>query len=167
MVIANIAKIDIVIVSLFFGVMSAFGQVKSSYSDSAKIAEFREKIGLDMSVSDFETKKINAMVMVERNASLINFLMENYHQAFYGQQIARVLREQNEEVGMGYVEIKKMKFLHASMSGNAMTFLFKVWLVVNTTDDRLAKMKLLFNDGISESKTVDELLSYMSRYVKA
>lgn len=121
----------------------------------------------DMSVPDFDTKKIDAAVVSDRNADLIDYLMENYHQAYYGQQIVKVLREQDEEVGMGYIEIKKIKFLHASKTGSAMEFEFKVWIKGSSLDVKHTGLKFHFRDGISDSKTVNDLFSYMNRYIKA
>ncbi len=41
--------------------MGMDAQIKVGYqTDSAKIAEYRERIGIDMTVPDFETKKIDA-----------------------------------------------------------------------------------------------------------
>lgn len=37
----------------------------------------REKIGLDMTMPDFETKKIDAKVMGDRLAGMLDYLMEN------------------------------------------------------------------------------------------
>lgn len=44
--------------------MGMDAQIRVGYqTDSAKIAEYRERIGIDMMVPDFETKKIDAKVM--------------------------------------------------------------------------------------------------------
>ena len=51
----------------------------SAISDEAR-KEIREKIGLDMTVPDFETKKIDAKVMGSHLANILTFLMKNYQQ---------------------------------------------------------------------------------------
>ena len=52
-------------------------------ADEAKRAKIRESIGLDMSVPDFDTKKIDAKVMGSRLAGILDYLMENYQQGIY------------------------------------------------------------------------------------
>ena len=60
--------------------MGVEAQAKTTLTDSARIAEYREKIGLDMTVPDFETKKIDAKVMSTRLAGILEYLLENYKQ---------------------------------------------------------------------------------------
>lgn len=58
---------------------SGFTHPLLAQTNEAKQAEMREKIGLDLSVPDFETKRIDAKVMGERLAGMLDYLMENYH----------------------------------------------------------------------------------------
>lgn len=92
--------------------MGMNAQIKVGYqTDSAKIAEYREKIGLDMTVPDFETKKIDAKVMGPRLAGILEYLLENYTQGTYSRLIALMIGEQVEELKQAYFNIKKMKFV--------------------------------------------------------
>lgn len=50
---------------------------------SDRMAAYREAIGLDMTVPDFSTKKIDAKVMGPRLAGILEFLLENYTQGTY------------------------------------------------------------------------------------
>jgi len=67
-------RIRMIIAALMLMVsMGMDAQIKVGYqTDSAKIAEYREKIGIDMTVPDFETKKIDAKVMGSRLAGYLN-----------------------------------------------------------------------------------------------
>lgn len=58
-------RIRMIITALMLMVsMGMDAQIRVGYqTDSAKIAEYRERIGIDMTVPDFETKKIDAKVM--------------------------------------------------------------------------------------------------------
>ena len=49
----------------------------SAISDEAR-KEIRERIGLDLSVPDFSTKKINKKVMGTRLAGILEYLLENW-----------------------------------------------------------------------------------------
>jgi hypothetical protein len=48
-----------------------------SHQTSDRMAAYREAIGLDMSVPDFSTKKIDAKVMGTRLANLLRYFKEN------------------------------------------------------------------------------------------
>ena len=57
-------RIRMIIATLMLMVsMGVNAQLRTAQTDSAKIAEYRERIGLDMTVPDFETKKIDAKMM--------------------------------------------------------------------------------------------------------
>ena len=163
-----IMRIKMIITALMLMVsMGMDAQIKVGYqTDSAKIAEYRERIGLDMTVPDFETKKIDAKVMGTRLAGILEYLLENYKQASYERQIALIVGEQYEALQDTYFYINKMKFVSASKKGNEITILMKVWPDKNTKDVKQADLAIHFSGGVSESHSTNELFSYMSRYVQ-
>ena len=76
--------------------MGMDAQIKVGYqTDSAKIAEYRERIGIDMTVPDFETKTIDGNVMVDRLAGILYYLMENYQLGVYDRKLGLIASEQN------------------------------------------------------------------------
>ena len=133
---------------------------------SDRMAAYREAIGLDMTVPDFETKKIDAKVMGTRLAGILEYLLENYTQGTYEKLLTRMLGEQVEELKQAYFNIKKMKFVSATKKGNELTILMKVWPEQNVRDVKQADLTVHFIDGVSESQSANELFSYMSRYVQ-
>lgn len=137
------------------------------HQTSDRMAAYREAIGLDMSVPDFETKKIDAKVMGTRLAGILEYLLENYKQASYERQIALIVGEQYEALQDTYFYINKIKFVSAAKKGNEITILLKVSPDNNPADVKQADLEFLFKDGVSESRTTNELFSYMSRYVQA
>ena len=138
----------------------------SAISDEAR-KEIREKIGLDMSVSDFEVKKIDDKKMGTRLANLLRYLEENYSQGSYSRWITSVLREQNEEFENVYPEVTKIKLESASKAGNEIIVKYKILLGENPKIIKQTFVTFYFMDGVSESKTVNDMFSYMSRYVQA
>ena len=134
---------------------------------SDRMAAYREAIGLDLSVPDFSTKKIDAKVMGTRLAGILEYLLENYTQGTYDRLLTRMLGEQVEELKQTYFNIKKMKFVSAAKKGNELTILMKVWPDKNTANVKQADLKIHFIDGVSESRTTNELLSTLSRYVQS
>ena len=83
--------------------MGMDAQIRVGYqTDSAKIAEYRERIGIDMTVPDYETKKIDAKVMGTRLAGILEYLLENYTQGTYSRLIALMIGEQVEELKQAF-----------------------------------------------------------------
>ena len=138
-----------------------------SHQTSDRMAAYREAIGLDMTVPDFSTKKIDAKVMGPRLAGILEYLLENYKQASYERQIALIVGEQYEALQDTYFYINKMKFVSAAKKGNEITILLKAYPDKNTKDVKQADLTIHFIDGVSESQSANELFSYMSRHVQA
>ena len=136
-------------------------------TDSIRNAEYREKIGLDMSVPDFETKKIDAKVMGTRLAGILEFMLENYHQGTYEKQITQMVKEQNEALEKVYFNIKKLKFVSSKKVGDEIIILMQVWPEKNEAKVKQTILTIRFIDGITESRNSNDMFSSMSRYVQA
>lgn len=161
-------KIKLFITALMLMVsMGMEAQLRNVLTDSAKIAEYREKIGIDMTVPDYETKKIDAHVMGPRLAGILEYLLQNYTQGTYERLLTWMLGEQVEELKQAYFNIKKMKYVGATKKGNELTILMKVCPDQNTRNVKQADLIIHFNNGVSECHSTNELFSYMSRYVQA
>ena len=152
---------------LFIGTMNAFSQLRTVGTDSERNAEYKKAIGLDMTIPDFDTNKIDAQVMGSRLANLLNYLLENYHQESYELQLAQILSKQNENLQHLYYKIKKMQFANASKQGDIMTITMNVWPDKNQAGVNQTDMIFRFFDGASDDQATNALFSYMSRYVEA
>lgn len=157
----------IITLLMLMACLTGFGQSLPAQTDSVKRAEMREKIGLDLSVPDFETKRIEAKVMGERLAGMLDYLMENYHQAVYDRKLGLITSEQNEAMENVYFQLKKMKFVNAVKKGNELTIILRADLQKNPANVKQTDIILHFTDGISESDKVNEMFSYISHYVQA
>lgn len=152
---------------LLMAPLAMSAQLRTGYqTDSVRNAEYRKKIAIDMSVPDFETKKIDGKVMGTHLASLIEFLLENYHQGTYNMQISEMVKEQNEALEKVYFNIKKMEFVSAKKAGNEINIYMKVWPAKNTANVKKADLAIHFKDGIGDNSLVNELFSNISRYVQ-
>lgn len=147
--------------------ITSFAQSVTTQTSEAKQAEMREKIGLDLSVPDFETKRIDAKVMGERLAGMLDYLMENYYQAVYDRKLGLIASEQNEAMENVYFQLKKMKFVNAVKKGNDITILMRADLQKNAANVKQTDIVLHFVDGVSDSDKVNEMFSYISHYVQA
>lgn len=157
----------LIILLLFVGTVNVFSQLRTVGTESERNAEYKKAIGLDTTIPDFDTNKIDAQVMGSRLANLLNYLLENYNHEFYELQIVQILGEQNESLQHLYYKIKKMQFANASKQGDVMTVLMHVWPDKNIADVDQADMMFRFVNGVSDDQTTNALFSYMSRYVDA
>lgn len=146
---------------------SLFAQSFPVQTSEEKRAEMRDKIGLDMTVPDFVTKKIDATVMGNRLAGILDYLMENYHQAVCDRKLGLIASEQNEAMENVYFQLKKLKFVNAVKKGNELTIILQADLQKNPVNVKQTDVILHFTDGVSESDKVNEMFSYISHYVQA
>lgn len=135
-------------------------------SDSARQAEYRAQIGVDLSIPDFDTKKIDAKIMGSRLAGILNFLLEYYNQGVYSGHLAYLLKEQVEDLDKLYLTIKKVKFQKAKKVGNEITIMLSLWADTNSAKVKQADLMIHLVDGASENRKTNDLLSNVSHYVQ-
>ncbi len=140
----------------------SFAQSLSVKTVEIKRAEIREKIGLDLTAPDFDTKKIDANLMGDRLAGILDYLIENYQQGIYDRKLGSIAGEQNEVFENAYIQIKKLKFVNAVKKGNEITILMRIDLHKNAANVKQTVISFHFVDGISESDRVNELFSYLA-----
>lgn len=136
-------------------------------SDSVKIAEYREKIGLDYSMPDYSVATIDEKKIGSRLANILRYYEEANHQNMFSRKISTILAEQNEAFEYSYFKIIKQKLMRIEKSADEITIIYRLWLDKNPANIKQTEIKYHFKDGISESDTVNEMFSHMSRYVKA
>lgn len=135
-------------------------------TDGAKHTEWRERIGLDMTVPDFDTKKIDEKMMEVRLAGILNYLMENYQQGVYDRRLSQIASEQNDALENVFSQLKKLKFVNAVKKGNELTIFMRANLQKNAANIKQTDITFHFVDGLSESDKVNEMFSYISHYVQ-
>lgn len=135
--------------------------------DSARQAEYREKIGLDYSMSEYSVTSIDAKTMGSRLANLLHFYEEVKEQAVYTRLVNTILGEQNEEFEHTFIEVKKQKLIKVEKVADEITIFYRLWLNKNPKNIKQADVSFHFKDGVSESQAVNEMFSNMSRYVQA
>ena len=135
--------------------LSCFSQPLLAQTVESKQAEMREKIGLDLTVPDFDTKKIDAKIMGPRL------------QGVYDRRLCSIASEQNEALENAYFQIKKMKSLNSVKKGNEIAILMRADLQKNAANVKQTDIAFHFVDGLSESEKVNVMFSYISHYVQA
>ena len=151
---------------LLLGATTLYAQklpVKTSEELDAKYkSEMKEKLAIDYSMPDYTTKKVDANVMGQHMAMMVNTFLERSTQISYQRPLNKIIGEQVESLKYSDYPIQKMKFVSATKCGNDITLLFKVWLGKNTSGIKQTNMSIRFIDGVSESNTVNELFCYIS-----
>ena len=103
-------------------------------ADDAQRAKYKQEIGLDMSVPDFQTKSINPKVMGSRLVGILNFILKNYQQSVYNNRISLILSEQNDALENLYLRIREIKFVSANKKADELTVVIRVWLDKNVAN---------------------------------
>lgn len=78
-----------------------------------------------------------------------------------------ILGEQDEEYEHVFIEVKKQKLVKVEKVANEITIIYRLWFNKNSKNIKQTDVSFHFIDGVSESKTVNEMFSNMSRYVQA
>lgn len=146
---------------------SLFAQYSDEQRDSIKLAQYKQEIGIDMSVPDFKTTTLDSTLIGTRLFKILSFLLDNYHQGIYNQKIAQIVREQEPALEKEYFDVKKISFVKAIKAGTRIDVVFKVEPYKNNAKVKKVDIVFTFVDGVTESEMTNMLFSYMSRYVQA
>ena len=153
---------------LLLGATSISAQTSAKPSlDSVKIAEYREKLSLDYSMPDYSVKKIDESKIGSHLANILRYFEENGTRGTLTSWISSILAEQNETFKNRYIELKKLKLQKVLKKGDEITIIYNASLQAPAGLPSQADLMFHFLDGVSESKPVNEMFSYISRYVTA
>ncbi len=134
--------------------------------DEKKMMDYRETIGLDYSMSDFDTNKINAKVIGSRLARLLYSLEVNYTQGYYNRTLASILAEQLETPAYQFVSVTKIKTQKITKIGDEITILLKTTFTSPDLGKQNTILTLRFFQGISDSHFVNSLFYTLGNYLK-
>lgn len=126
--------------------------------------DVRKKIGLDYSMPDYETSRIDERVIGQRLTLILQWLSKNYKNSPYNSFLVGILTEQ--EPKFQYAFIEKMKIVGICKSGNEITIRINLNIKKKSNGITNPCIILSFVDGVSESTWTNELFSYITRYIK-
>ena len=135
-------------------------------ADETRKEELRQRINIDYSVPDFNTKKIDGKVIGVRLAKMLIFLEKNYQQGIYNRMLSAIRSEQVENPRIRFAPIAKMKVQRISKTGD------DIFIVIKTTSKIEGAGKLdydvtfSFTKGVSESIATNDLFCDLSTYIK-
>lgn len=148
---------------LLFGVTNVSAQTTLKSEDASTI-ELRQKLGIDYSMPDFSTSKIDGKVIGERLAKLLQQLQSKYDDSVLNQYISLIQCEQVEN--LSYAIVEKLNITRISKVGDVITIEAKTKLGNNAAKVKNAKLTFVFNKGVSESTSVNDLFKDLGRYIK-
>lgn len=148
---------------LLLGAISISAQT-SSRGEDEKTIEYRQKIGIDYSMPDFNTSKIDGKVIGTRLAKMLTLLMNRYDDYVFNQRVSFIQCEQLEN--LNYAKIEKMSISKISKVGDVITIKFKTRISPNSSKIKNAEMTFCFTKGVSESVSINDLFSDLGRYIK-
>ena len=133
-------------------------------SEDARTVELRQELGIDYSMPDFSTSKIDGKVIGERLAKLLQQLQSKYDNCVLNQYISLIQCEQIEN--LNYATVEKLNIARISKVGDVITIEAKTKLSNNAAKVKNAKLTFVFDKGVSESTSVNDLFKYLGRYIK-
>ena len=136
----------------------------TQHSEDARTVELRQELGIDYSMPDFSTSKIDGKVIGERLAKLLQQLQSKYDNCVLNQYISLIQCEQIEN--LNYATVEKLNIARISKVGDVITIEAKTKLSNNAAKVKNAKLTFVFDKGVSESTSVNDLFKDLARCIK-
>ena len=133
-------------------------------SEDARTVELRQKIGIDYTMPDFNTSKINGNVIGIHLAKMLKKLDDRACDYGWSSSIINICCEQNEK--LRYAILEKFTIKNISKAGDVITIKANVKLQKNSAGIRNTDILMIFDKGVSVSHAVNDLFSILSRYIK-
>ena len=155
-------------VLLFLLLLMVCGMAAQSigHGENQKMVEYRETIGLDYSMPDFNTTKVDAKVIGVRLATILQSLEKNYKQAFYNRLLASIAAEQMANLNYSSVPVHKIMIKKISKAGDEINILVRTTLTPSDSKKKNFDVNLRFIQGVSDNNTTNLLFRELSRYLK-
>ena len=155
----------LILLLLSIGVMTSYAQTSPVTPQAEQYkSELREKLQLDYSMPDFSTSKLNPRVIGNRLCKMLRKLQDNIQDPVFNRKLSYIACEQNPN--LKYVTIDKFSIKNISKSGNVMTIKAKVKLDKIVANVKTAEIVMSFDNGVSNSLSVNDLFSDLGRYIK-
>lgn len=129
--------------------------------EDSQIVFTRGRIGIDYSMPDFSTKRIDGSIIGGHLADMLNFLVLNYSNGPCKSKLMSIIRKQYDSLVPP--EIKNLKVIEISKTGDIITVKTKVFLSKNEEGISNLEIPFVFDKGISQNWLVNNLFIYLSR----
>ena len=152
---------------LFFaiGVSVSYAQTSPATPQAEQYkSELLEKLQLDYSMPDFSTSKLDPEKIGNRLCKMLCKLQDNIQDPVFNRKLSYIVCEQNPN--LKYVTIDKFSIKNISKSGNVMTIKANAKLDKIVANVTTAEIVMSFDNGVSNSLSVNDLFSDLGRYIK-
>lgn len=152
---------------LFFaiGVSVSYAQTSPATPQAEQYkSELREKLQLDYSMPDFSTSKLDPEKIGNRLSKMLSKLQDNIQDPVFNRKLSYIVCEQNPN--LKYVTIDKFSIKNNSKSGYVITIKANAKLNKIGSNVKTAEIVMSFDNGVSNSQTINDLFSDLGRYVK-
>ena len=124
----------------------------------------RKEIGLDYSMPDFETSRIDGKVIGTRLASILQYLKVHENDFTIKSQLTIILRDQ--EPDLQYAIIEKVKTKTIQKTGQEITVIIELKIGKNPLGIKRRNITLRFVDGLSDNVAENDLFRYICSYLQ-
>lgn len=154
---------------LGLSVLSLYAQPASSQEptqqqEDVQVIFMRNRIGIDYSIPDFSTKRINASIIGDHLAEMLALLQADYKENAYYRRLISILRDQQDFLKTP--EIKKFTITEITKQGNVITVKTRYTLTKNPEGIKTIDIPFVFDKGVSDSFSVNSLFADLSRDVR-
>ena len=133
-------------------------------TEDAQTIELREKLGIDYSMPDFSTSKVDGDIIGIRLSKMLNVLLSNQKDHIYRGYLSLILND--IENGLRYVDIDGFKVKEISKQGDTIRVMLTVKLGSNSSGIRVLDVPMTFIEGVSDSRNVNNLFAELSKYAR-
>lgn len=132
--------------------------------EDSQIEFTRGRIGIDYSMPDFSTKRIDGSIIGEHLADMLKFLKTNYKGGSCYGKLMSIVRQDNDFVFPP--EIKSIKIREITKVGDVITVNTRVVLSKNDEGVNNLDIPFVFEKGVSKSQLVNSLFVYLSKSIQ-
>lgn len=124
----------------------------------------RNRIGIDYSIPDFSTKRIDASIIGDHLADMLTLLRSQYKENAYYRRLISIMREQQDFLRTP--EIKKFVITGITKKGDLITVQTRYTLTKNEEGIKTLDIPFVFDKGVSESYSVNSLFMALSKDIQ-
>lgn len=126
--------------------------------------DLKEKIGLEYSMPDFNTTKIDSDVIGNRLSKILNYINSNSKDYSISSLLVIILCK--EDPRFQYANIKKLTIKNIRKKGNAITITINLKIGKNHLGIQKKDIEMTFIDGLSDKTAENDLFLYASNYIR-
>lgn len=129
--------------------------------EDSQIEFTRGRIGIDYSMPDFSTKRIDGSIIGDHLADMLNYLESNYSRGACNGKLMSIVRDQEEFIFPP--KIKSIKVRRIVKDGDVITVNTRITLSKNHEGIGNLDIPFVFEKGVSRNRLVNNLFFCLSR----